>query len=107
MPRPTTRSGRAATRKFARSFWRLWLRLYPGFPGDDVLAFRLSRARHVFALSTLDYSQRVPPRETSIPGLFLVNSSQIVNATLNVNETVRLAESSLDALCRPLSQPVA
>jgi protoporphyrinogen oxidase len=77
-------------------------RLYPGFSADDVLAFRLARVRQVFALPTLDYSRRVPPLETSIPGLFLVNSSQIVNGTLNVNETMRLAESSISALCRPL-----
>jgi len=76
-------------------------RLYPQFTADDVLAFRLSRVRHVFALSTLGYSRRVPPIETSVPGLFLVNSGQIVNSTLNVNESVRLAESSLDALCGP------
>ena len=82
-------------------------RLYPGVYEEDVLAFRVSRVRHVFALTTLDYSDRVPPRETSIPGLFLVNSAQIVNATLNVNETVRLAESSLDLLCRPVAQLAA
>ena len=28
---------------------------------------------------------------TSIPGVAVVNSSQIVNGTLNVNETVQLA----------------
>jgi len=33
-----------------------------------------------------------------------VNSAQIVNSTLNVNETVRLAEASLKTLCQPLSQ---
>jgi protoporphyrinogen oxidase len=79
-------------------------RLYPQFSPDDVLAFRLSRVRHVFALSTLGYSRRVPPVESSIPGLFLVNSAQIVNSTLNVNETVRLAEASLTTLCQPLPQ---
>src|SRR5207237_6088283 len=63
-------------------------RLYLRFRPDDVLALRISRVRHVFALSTLDYSRQVPPIETSLPGLFLVNSAQIVNGTLNVNETV-------------------
>jgi hypothetical protein len=29
---------------------------------------------------------------TSLTGLFLVNSSQIVNGTLNVNETLTLAD---------------
>jgi hypothetical protein len=37
-----------------------------------------------------------------VPGLFLVNSSQIVNGTLNVNETLRLAEASLPTLTQPL-----
>jgi hypothetical protein len=32
---------------------------------------------------------------TSIPGVYLVNSSQIVNGTLNVNETVQLAERAV------------
>jgi protoporphyrinogen oxidase len=75
--------------------------LFPSFSPDDVLAFRVSRVRHVFALSTLGYSSRVPPIITSVPGLFLVNSAQIVNGTLNVNETVRLAEASLPKLCDP------
>jgi protoporphyrinogen oxidase len=78
-------------------------RLFPQFAPEDLLAFRLSRVRHVFALSTLDYSRRVPPIETSVPGLFLVNSAQIVNGTLNVNETVRLAESSLETLSAPVT----
>jgi protoporphyrinogen oxidase len=78
-------------------------RLYPGFSPDDVQAFRVSRVRHVFALSTLDYSRHVPPVQTSVPGLFVLNSAQIVNGTLNVNETVRLAESSIETICQPLT----
>ena len=78
------------------------VRLYPNFSTDDVLAFRVSRVRHVFALPTLNYSHRAPPWTTSIPGLFVVNSAQIVNGTLNVNETVGLAESAVETLCRPL-----
>jgi protoporphyrinogen oxidase len=75
-------------------------RLYPDFNRADVLAFRVSRVQHVFALSTLGYSRNVPPIETSVPGLFFVNSAQIVNGTLNVNETVRLAESAIETICR-------
>jgi len=75
-------------------------RLYPQINRADVLAFRVSRVRHVFALSTLGYSRAVPPIETSVPGLFVVNSSQIVNGTLNVNETVRLAEAAIETVCQ-------
>ena len=66
-------------------------RMYPSFSRDDVLAFKVSRVRHVFALPTLGYSDRVPPVETNVPSVYAVNSSHIVNGTLNVNETVKLA----------------
>lgn len=77
-------------------------RLLPNFSAADVLEFRVSRVNHVFALSTLGYSQRVPPIRTTVPGLYVVNSAQIVNGTLNVNETVKLAESSLPSVCETL-----
>ncbi len=72
--------------------------MYPHFRADDVLAFRVSRVRHVLAISTLNYSDHLPPRQTSVPGLFIVNSAQIVNGTLNVNETMRLAEEAVPEL---------
>jgi len=34
----------------------------------------------------------VPPEDATVPGLHLVNSAHILNGTLNVNETVQLAE---------------
>ena len=54
-----------------------------------MLAFEVSRVREMLALTTLDYSaQARPPCRTSLPNVFVVNSAQIVNGTLNVNETV-------------------
>ena len=73
-------------------------KMYPHFTADDVLAFQVSRVRHVFAVSTLNYSQHVPPVTTSLPGVYLVNSSQIVNGTLNVHETLQLAEQAVPVL---------
>jgi len=35
-----------------------------------------------------------------LPGVYVVNSAQIVNGTLNVNETIRLAEQSLSTILR-------
>lgn len=70
-------------------------RMYPDFCEDDVLAFRVSRVKCVMAVPTLGYSRRVPQPVTSLPSVYVVNSAQIVNGTLNVNETIRLAEESL------------
>jgi len=76
-------------------------RMHPSLAVDDVLAFRVSRAKHVFALPTLGYSDRLPAPATSVAGLHVVNSAYIVNGTLNVNETVQLAEAALPALLEP------
>jgi protoporphyrinogen oxidase len=72
--------------------------MYPAFRREQVLAFRVSRVRQVMAIPTLNYSRSLPPMRTSVPGLFIVNSSQIVSGTLNVNEVVRLAETSVGRL---------
>jgi protoporphyrinogen oxidase len=85
------------------SFLAALARMYPNFRPEDVQAFRVSRVRQVFALSTLGYSTRVPPVTTSIPGLSIVTSAQIVNGTLNVNESIRLAEESLPLVTAPLA----
>ncbi len=67
-------------------------KMYAHFDRNDVLEFKISRVRQVFPLLTLDYSKTVPPVETSLENVFIINSSQIVNGTLNINETVQLAE---------------
>jgi len=68
--------------------------MYPHFHPDQVLCFRLSRVRYVFAIPTLHYSTRLPPMATSIPGVYIVNSAHILNGTLNANETIGLAEQT-------------
>ncbi|MCU0549909.1 MAG: NAD(P)/FAD-dependent oxidoreductase [Leptolyngbya sp. Prado105] len=72
--------------------------MYPNFDRNDLLAFRVSRVRQVFAISTLNYSDKLPPMHTSIPGVHIINSAHIPNGTLNVNETVLLAEKSVAEL---------
>ncbi len=72
--------------------------MYPDLGEADLLAFRVSRVKNVFPVPTLGYSERVPEVATSVPGLYTVNSSQIVNGTLNVDETVQLAERALGRL---------
>jgi protoporphyrinogen oxidase len=73
-------------------------KIYPDLSTSDILAFRIARARQVYAVTTLNYSDRLPPMITSVPGLSIVNSAHIVNASLAVNETVSLAEAALPRL---------
>ena len=79
-------------------------RMYPDFRRDDVLAFRVSRARHVMALPTLRYSEQLPPMQTDAPGVFAVNSAHIVKGTLNVNEVVSLADDAFERVLLPATR---
>jgi hypothetical protein len=72
--------------------------MYPDFSREQMIAFRISRVRYVCPVPTREYSAAVPSIKTSVPGLFLVNSSQIVPGTLNVNETVQLADRAIEIL---------
>jgi protoporphyrinogen oxidase len=76
-------------------FLKKLLKMYPKISVNDILSFKVSRAKYVFALSTINYSQNLSPIDTSIKGIYIVNSSHIVNGTLNVNETVQLAEKAM------------
>jgi protoporphyrinogen oxidase len=80
------------------------LRMYPGFSRDSVVDFKISRAREVLAVSTLNYSRdTMPPVHTSQPGVFIVNSAQIAAGTLNVNETVAVARSGAETVAALLA----
>jgi protoporphyrinogen oxidase len=68
-------------------------KMYPHFKRGDVVNFKISRVRQVFPIPTLNYSETVPSVKTSLENVFIVNSAQITNGTLNVNETVQLAEN--------------
>jgi protoporphyrinogen oxidase len=72
--------------------------MFPGFDDTHVEAFKVSRVGYVFPIPTLGYSSRVPPLQTSLPGVYAVSSAQILNGTLNVNETLQLAARALPVL---------
>ncbi len=70
--------------------------MYDHFSRDDVLDFKVARAKYVAALSTIDYSRRLPPVVTSVPGFYALNSAHILEGNLNVNETLRLGQMKME-----------
>jgi len=70
-------------------------KMYPGISENDLLFWGVSKARVVFALPTINYSKNIPGITTSIGNYYIVNSAQIINGTLNVNETIQVAENKL------------
>ncbi|MBK9165423.1 MAG: NAD(P)/FAD-dependent oxidoreductase [Acidobacteria bacterium] len=67
--------------------------MYPELSRSDVAEMRISRVKEVFPIPVVGYSELVAPVRTSIKGVYVLNSSHIANGTLNVNETVQLAEA--------------
>ena len=70
-------------------------RMYPTLKKEDVVTIKTTRSPHVFALPGLSYSKNLAPMKSSIEGFYVVNSSYITNSTLNVNDTVQLAERAV------------
>ena len=70
-------------------------KMYPQLSGNDLQFWGVSKARVVFALPTIGYSKTVPPVTTSLGNFYIINSAQIINGTLNVNETIQVAEDKL------------
>lgn len=73
-------------------------RVYPQFDPAQIVASRVAKVREVFSVPTLGYSDRVLNFRTSVPGVWIANGSQIVNGTLNVDESVQLAERAVRAV---------
>ena len=67
--------------------------MHPALGEHDILAGRVSRVRYVFARPSPGSTSRIPPIDTSQPGVHILNSAHIVAGTLNVNETVQLART--------------
>lgn len=82
----------AAIRKI---FCDALFKMYPQLSEDDILFWGTSKARLVFALPTINYSKNIPGITTSLGNYYIVNSAQIINGTLNVNETILVAENKL------------
>jgi protoporphyrinogen oxidase len=82
----------AALRKI---FLEALFKMYPQISEEDLLFWGVSKARVVFALPTINYSKKIPGITTSLGNYFIINSAQIINGTLNVNETIQVAENKL------------
>jgi protoporphyrinogen oxidase len=74
------------------------LKMYPELTTEDLIFWGVSKARVVFALPTINYSKNIPGINTSIDNYYIVNSAQIINGTLNVNETIQVAEKKLNEI---------
>jgi protoporphyrinogen oxidase len=70
-------------------------KMYPSISDKNIKFVGVARAKHVITVAKLNYSNFLPDIKTSVPNLYIINTSHIKDGTLNVNETVRVAETKL------------
>ncbi len=80
------------------SFLEIFRKMYPWIKQEDIKFAGVAKARNVITVAKLNYSENLSEVKTSVPGLFIVNTSHIKDGTLNVNETVRVAETKLEEI---------
>lgn len=73
---------------FRQRYFQGLEKIFPEFRRNDAITLQINRASRVQPLQVLNYSALVPAIDTKHPNLFIVNTSQFVNATLNNNEVV-------------------
>ena len=73
-------------------------KMYPWLADSNIRFAGVARAKHVITVAKLNYSENLPDVKTSIPGVYIINTSHIKDGTLNVNETVRVAETKLEEI---------
>jgi protoporphyrinogen oxidase len=78
-------------------------RVFPDFQNSDIEARYLFRERLVQPVPVLHYSDIVPDMKTNIAGLFLANTTQIINSNLNNNAMVKIANRAVELVSRTCS----
>jgi protoporphyrinogen oxidase len=73
-------------------------KMYPWLKNDNIKFAGVAKAKHVITVARLNYSELLPDIKTSVPNVYIVNTSHIKDGTLNVNETVRVAETKLEEI---------
>jgi protoporphyrinogen oxidase len=67
-------------------------RIFPDFSERDLIAAKLHRESNVQPIQDIDYSLNIPTMETPLKNFYLVNTTMILNSTLNNNQVVGLAK---------------
>ncbi len=82
-------------------------RMLPDFDTTGIESVHVHRAIKVQPLQVLHYSSLVPQVRTNHPGLFVLNTSQFVNSTLNNNEVIGAVERFYADFCGDFRRKVA
>lgn len=67
--------------------------IHPSLKDEEIISCQVAKAKYVITLPEMGYSLNLPSFRTSVSNLFVINSSFITDGTLNVNETLKVADT--------------
>ena len=77
--------------RVTETFLESLTRIIPDFREEDIVASAVHRDPFVQPILGLGYSENIPPMTTPIANFYVVNTSMILNSTLNNNQVIQLA----------------
>ena len=83
-------------------FSPMLFRVHPRLRHSDIVSVEVFRAQFVQPVPTLHYSTRAPTVETGLPRIFVANTSQIINDTLNNNVMTSIARKATASVIQVL-----
>ena len=78
--------------------------IHPSLKNSEIESIHIFRERFVQPVPALNYSEQAPTISTGIPHLFVANTTQIVNDTLNNNAMTRIARNACSVLMKDLAE---
>jgi len=66
-------------------------KIFDDFSDDSVISFTIAREQYVQPIQEVNYSNNINEMKTPIQNLYYVNTTMILNSTLNNNEVVKLS----------------
>lgn len=69
-------------------------KIFPNLSDDQIIAKHVHRESHVQPIQKIDYSNSIPPIQTPLKNFYMVNTTMILNSTLNNNEVIKIAKQA-------------
>ena len=83
-------------------FYKGLRRIFPDFSPESVTTVMVNRESNVQPIQKVGYEKNVTPMDTSIKGFYMVNTTMILNSTLNNNQVIRLAKKMAQKIRDPV-----
>jgi protoporphyrinogen oxidase len=84
----------------AKTFIEALKRMFPWFSENEIQNWKINRERYVQPVYSIGYSENLAPIRTPIDNFFMVNTSMILNSTLNNNQVIQLAKEAAQTVKR-------